>query len=160
MRRRFHTELSADEWRYRRLIDHAQEHKYLYTDRGWHLALFLLLATTVVLIFVPAFFLFLLSFFALVALLWPQAVVLGLMWGQAISRSAVDEEIDGTYYWLTDDRYDFSARYVTLGALLSTGAALGLIISGYVTCATNYNSMESLAAFVFGADATPATPTS
>jgi hypothetical protein len=105
------------------------------------------------LVIVPAFLLYKQAFFSLVALLFPQVLVLGFMWAQSTTRGSVDEEIDGTYYWMASDTMDYPIGIAAFVSLIAAGIVLGLTINGYASC-QQFNTNQALGTFVFGPDLT------
>jgi hypothetical protein len=112
--------------------------KYMYTERSGAIASIVLLFLLALVLTIPASFLFKQSPWILVGLLTPQVGLAIALLMKVQLRSMVDEEIDGTTYYLTDGRaYVIVGTWAIVAALLAA-TALALLGNAFAQCDT-YN---------------------
>jgi hypothetical protein len=147
---------NEEAWMFRRLIERTQERYYIYMPRSAHMWLTGLLFICIGLVALPALALSKASIYALAPLFMLQLVPAVALLFQATGKAAVDEVVDGVYYWLTKEQHSMPIMYAAIGAAGFALAGLGLASSAYVHCPGTYDSNDSLAQFITGADASAA----
>jgi len=146
----FHSHVDEASMARRRQFQEAHEGFFYYAPRTYHLVLLITLCFLLVLVLIPATFLFKQAVFLLVPLLWPNVALVGLLWGQVVARSQVDEEVDGWYYVKSHHAFDVPVGIVAAVSAAFVLVAGGLTISGYVGCtAQDFGDPASFLVFLF-----------
>jgi hypothetical protein len=129
--------------------DRALGRRNLYTNPYWLGGLMTVLFVQVAILQGSGIFLSKQAFWSLNSLLMAQPLLAALLYGQALSRSVVDEEVNGRYYWLTSDKFDIMAMAVAGIGTVGAGLALGYTAYGLYSCAGQRDSITALIDFIF-----------
>jgi len=122
--------------------------QYQYTERGGAIALVVLTFLSVAAVCIPAAFLFKQAPWTLVGLLFTQALLAGVLLMQVVLRNMVDQEVDGTYYYMTDGRAYMPVGVIALVSLLLTATALALLGNGFANCQNGNYDVTAFANWV------------